>query len=156
MSAAIQAFETQSAALGTEIGLSSWITLDQATINTFADITRDRQFIHIDPARAKAETPFGGSIAHGFLTLSQVSSFLEECITPHYGTGMSINYGFDKVRFLSPVPSGARLRGRFVLQEVTLKSDDSLLEKFGVTIEIEDHDKPALIAQWLTLTNFIN
>ena len=94
--------------IGTEVGVSDWITVDQARIDAFADITEDRQFIHVDPERAKA-TPFGGTIAHGFLTLSLLSRMSFDGVAPLEGVVMGVNYGFDKVRFLAPVPSGARV-----------------------------------------------
>ena len=138
--------------IGTEVGVSEWITVDQARINAFADITEDRQFIHVDPEAAKA-TPFGGTIAHGFLTLSLLSRMSFDGVAPLEGVVMGVNYGFDKVRFLAPVPSGARVRARFKL----LGADDKganggvarWLLKHEVTVEIEGGDKPALIAEWL-------
>ena len=138
--------------IGTEVGVSDWITVDQARIDAFADITEDRQFIHVDPEAAKA-TPFGGTIAHGFLTLSLLSRMSFDGVAPLEGVAMGVNYGFDKVRFLAPVPSGARVRARFKL----LGADDKganggvarWLLKHEVTVEIEGGDKPALIAEWL-------
>ena len=138
--------------IGTEVGVSDWITVDQARIDAFADITEDRQFIHVDPEAAKA-TPFGGTIAHGFLTLSLLSRMSFDGVAPLEGVVMGVNYGFDKVRFLAPVPSGARVRARFKL----LGADDKganggvarWLLKHEVTVEIEGGDKPALIAEWL-------
>ena len=138
--------------VGTEVGVSDWITVDQARIDAFADITEDRQFIHVDPEAAKA-TPFGGTIAHGFLTLSLLSRMSFDGVAPLEGVVMGVNYGFDKVRFLAPVPSGARVRARFKL----LGADDKganggvarWLLKHEVTVEIEGGDKPALIAEWL-------
>ena len=138
--------------IGTEVGVSEWITVDQARIDAFADITEDRQFIHVDPEAAKA-TPFGGTIAHGFLTLSLLSRMSFDGVAPLEGVVMGVNYGFDKVRFLAPVPSGARVRARFKL----LGADDKganggvarWLLKHEVTVEIEGADKPALIAEWL-------
>lgn len=138
--------------IGTEVGVSDWITVDQARIDAFADITEDRQFIHVDPEAAKA-TPFGGTIAHGFLTLSLLSRLSFDGVAPLEGVVMGVNYGFDKVRFLAPVPSGSRVRARFKL----LAADDKganggvtrWLLKHEVTVEIEGGDKPALIAEWL-------
>ena len=134
------------------MGVSEWITVDQARIDAFADITEDRQFIHVDPEAAKA-TPFGGTIAHGFLTLSLLSRMSFDGVAPLEGVVMGVNYGFDKVRFLAPVPSGARVRARFKL----LGADDKganggvarWLLKHEVTVEIEGEEKPALIAEWI-------
>lgn len=142
------------ARIGTEIGVSDWITVDQEMIDAFADVTHDHQWIHVDPARAAAETPFGGTIAHGFLTLSLASKFSYECMQDMPGQVMGINYGFNKLRFLTPVPSGARLRGRFTLASVRQRSDSELLRETKLTIEIEGHDSPALVAEWLGLSIF--
>ena len=102
------------ALVGKQIGLSDWITVDQARIDAFAAVTEDHQFIHVDPARA-AQTPFGGTIAHGFLTLSLLSAMHYNAIPDIAGTLHAVNYGFERIRFLSPVRSGVRIRGRFVL-----------------------------------------
>ncbi len=134
--------------VGTEIGVSDWITVDQDRINQFADITEDHQFIHIDEAKAKM-TPFGGTIAHGFLTLSLLSKFSEQCGVVIEGVVMGVNYGFEKVRFLSPVPSGGKVRGRFMLKSVTEKKPGQFVLAYDVTVEIEGGDKPALVAEWL-------
>lgn len=134
---------------GTFEAVSSWVTVTQPMIDAFADLTHDRQFIHVDPARAKAETPFGGTIAHGFLTLSLLSQMAYEVLPEPAEAVMSINYGFDKLRFLSPVPSGARIRGRFKLLEFSERRAGEMLSRHDVTIEIENQDKPALAAQWL-------
>jgi len=147
-------FETQCAKIGQEIGLSDWLLIDQAMIDKFADVTMDHQFIHIDPERAAMETPFGGTIAHGFLTLSLGSKFAGDCFEGLPGQAMSFNYGFDKLRFLAPVRAGARIRGRFSLMDVTRKSDTQLLQKIQLTIEIESEDTPALIAEWLGMAIF--
>ena len=134
--------------VGTEIGVSDWIEIPQERINTFADVTEDHQFIHINPEAAKM-TPFGGTIAHGFLTLSLLSKFSEQAGIVLEGVKMGVNYGFEKVRFLSPVPSGAKVRGRFVLKEAVEKNPGQYLLPYGVTVEIEGGDKPALIADWI-------
>ena len=134
--------------IGQEVGVSGWITVDQARINAFADATEDWQFIHVDP-EAAARTPFGGPIAHGFLTLSLLSKMTYEATPVLEGVAMGVNYGFDKVRFLQPVPAGARVRGRFRLLEAAEKSPGRWLLKHEATVEIEGTDKPALIAEWL-------
>src|SRR3954465_14189205 len=138
------------ASIGQEIGVSSWLSVDQARIDAFAEATEDRQFIHVDPAAA-AQTPFGGTVAHGFLTLSLLSRMAAEAMLVPDGLKMAVNYGFDRVRFLAPVRSGARVRGRFVLDSVEEKAPGQWLLRHTVTVEIEGEDKPALTAQWLRL-----
>ena len=134
--------------IGQEIGASRWFTIDQARIDAFAETTEDRQFIHIDPEAAKA-TPFGGTIAHGFLTLSLASAMSYDAVRPLEGVVMGVNYGFDKLRFLAPVPAGSKVRGRFKLLSADDKGGGRWLLKHELTIEIEGGDKPALIAEWL-------
>jgi acyl dehydratase len=136
--------------VGTEIGVSEWFTVDQDRINAFADATLDHQFIHVDPEAAKA-TPWGATIAHGFLTMSLIPHLtLFNSIAPE-GTVMAINYGSDKVRFLEPVRVDSEIRARTVLQEVTEKEPGRILFKTKVTIEIKDNEKPALVADTLSL-----
>jgi acyl dehydratase len=135
---------------GEEIGVSGWLVIDQERINAFADATEDRQFIHIDPDSA-ARTPFGGAIGHGFLTLSLLSRMAAETILVPGTVKMIVNYGLDRVRFLAPVRSGKRVRGRFVLDSVEQKSPGQMLLRHSVTVEIEGEDKSALSAQWLVL-----
>ena len=130
--------------------MSGWIQVDQQRITAFADATEDRQFIHIDP-EAAALTPFGGTIAHGFLTLSLLSRMAAETILLPDATKMVVNYGLDRVRFLAPVRSGKRIRGRFALDGVEEKSPGQILLRHVIAVEIEDEDKPALSAVWLTL-----
>ena len=138
------------ARVGSEVGMSSWLTIDQPRIDNFADTTEDRQFIHVDPAAA-AQTPFGGTVAHGFLTLSLLSRMAADVMVIPDTTRMAVNYGLDRVRFIAPVPAGKRVRGRFVLDAVDEKAPGQLLVRHTVTVEIEDVDKPALTAQWLGL-----
>ncbi|BDA83297.1 nodulation protein NodN [Aureimonas sp. SA4125] len=138
------------ALLGGEEKLSDWLMVDQAMIDTFADATIDHQFIHVDPARAKAEAPFGGTIAHGFLTLSLLSRLAFDALPGVERTRMGINYGFDRVRFMNPVKSGVRIRGRFKLVDLTERAV-SLQSAWDATIEIEGAVKPALTAHWITL-----
>jgi len=140
------------AAAGTLERTSDWVMVDQKLINLFADATYDHQFIHVDEERAKNETPFGGTIAHGFLSLSLLSHFVETTLPGIEGAVMGINYGFEKVRFLMPVPAGSRLRGHFKLVECTERKPGEILNKYEVTVQIENSDKPALIAEWLGLT----
>jgi len=136
--------------VGTEVGLSGWLTIDQPRIDAFADATEDRQFIHVDPAAA-AQTPFGGTIAHGFLSLAMLSRMGAEAMLLPDGLRMAVNYGLDRVRFIAPVRSAKRIRGRFVLDSVEEKVPGQYLIRHTVTVEIEGEDKPALTAQWLGL-----
>lgn len=136
--------------VGREIGVSSWFLIDQARVDAFAAVTEDRQFIHVDPLRA-AQTPFGGTVAHGFLTLSLLSMMAYEVAPVLENLVAGINYGFDKVRFLTPVRTGSRVRGRFTLAEAALKEPGRWLIRYQVAMEIEGADKPALIADWLGL-----
>jgi acyl dehydratase len=138
------------ARVGSEVGVSSWLTMGQGRIEAFADATEDRQFIHVDP-EAAALTPFGGTIAHGFLTLSLLSRMAAEAMLIPDGVKMAINYGLDRVRFLSPVKSGGRVRGRFTLDSIEEKAPGQWLLRHVVTVEIEGEDKPALTAVWLGL-----
>lgn len=138
-------------ALGQEIGVSPWRVVSQEMIDKFADATDDHQFIHVDPVRAVAETPFGGTIAHGFLSLSLLSTLAYETIPPIEGSGIGVNYGFEHIRFMAPVKSGARIRARFILAEMTVRPSGWLHFNYDVTIEIEGSLKPALTARWLTL-----
>ena len=137
--------------VGQEVGVSRWIEVTQGVIDGFAEVTQDRQFIHVDPKRAAAETPFGGTIAHGFLTLSLLSAFAYDALPQIEGRAMGINYGFDKIRFLSPVRSGSRVRARFRLAEVQMRSPTEALMRYGVMVEIEGAQRPALAADWLTM-----
>ena len=135
---------------GQEVGVSSWIPIDQARIDAFAEATEDRQFIHVDPAAA-ALSPFGGTIAHGFLSLSLLSRMGAEAMLVPEGMTVAINYGLDRVRFLAPVRSGKRVRGRFTLDSVEEKAPGQVLLRHHVTVEIEGEEKPALSAVWLAL-----
>ncbi|MCX7561670.1 MaoC family dehydratase [Sulfitobacter sp. F26204] len=154
MSASQDALKASQTQIGTEVGVSSWITVDQSMIDAFAKTTLDEQWIHIDPDRAQAETPFGGTIAHGFLTLSLASRFASDCFSMMPGQVMSINYGMNKLRFLMPVRAGSRLRGRFILKEVKARGGTDLLRTNTLTIEIENEETPALVAEWLGLAVF--
>lgn len=140
--------------VGTEVGLSNWITVDQTMIDAFAAATNDHQFIHVDPIRAKAESPFGGTIAHGFLTLSLLSAMNYDCLPVIREQTMGINYGFDKVRFMSPVKSGTRIRGHFTLAEARFRGAGMLMTTYEASIEIENERRPALTATWMTIVQF--
>lgn len=136
--------------VGQEVGITQWFEITQKQVNQFAEATGDYQFIHIDQERAVAETPFGGTIAHGFLTLSLLSMLASQTGTIKIkDSTISINYGLDKVRFISPVRVGKRIRARFELMSVTEKNPGYFLLKHKVTVEIEDETKPAMIAEWL-------
>ena len=153
-SAAENALELLKKLEGTEEGIGDWFTVDQERINAFADVTEDHQFIHVDPERAKA-TPFGTTIAHGFLTLSLLSH-LQQSIprdpAAYEGAVMGINYGFDKVRFVTPVKVGARIRVRSVVGRASLKDPSTVQVTRTMTIEIEGEERPACVAEWLILT----
>mgnify|MGYP000912619296 CR=1 FL=1 len=139
------------AQVGGEPRYSRWYTLDQDRIDRFGDVTEDWQFIHVDPERA-AKTPFGTTIAHGFLSLSMLSTMSYDSEKPLSGTAMGINYGFNKIRFTSPVKAGARVRAKFVTKAVDQKTENSVLITRTVTVEIEDETRPALTAEWLGYT----
>jgi len=136
--------------VGQLVGSSDWITVDQNRIDAFAEITEDRQFIHIDPAAA-AQTPFGGTIAHGFLSLSLLSRMAADAMQVPDTTKMAVNYGLDRVRFIAPVRAGKRVRGHFTLAAIVDKAPGQLLFHHDVTVEIEGETKPALTARWLGL-----
>ncbi|HET7708133.1 MAG TPA: MaoC family dehydratase [Sphingomicrobium sp.] len=136
--------------VGQEVGLSDWLDVSQDRIDAFADATEDRQFIHVDPVLA-AQTPFGGTIAHGFLSLSLLSRMAVDAMQAPDGLRMALNYGLDRVRFLAPVKAGKRVRGRFVLDSIDERAPGQILMRHTVTVEIEGEDKPALTAQWLGL-----
>ena len=136
--------------VGSELGVSGWIRIEQARIDAFADTTEDHQFIHVDPERA-AQTPFGGTIAHGFLTLSLLPRFMADIGGGMEDAVMGLNYGFDKIRFLAPVKVNSRVRARAKLLDVQEKSPKQFLIKQEITVEIENESKPALVGEWLTM-----
>lgn len=136
--------------IGEEIGVSGWFEMNQERIDEFADATEDRQFIHIDPKSA-AQTPFGQTIAHGFLSLSMMSRMAADAMLVPDTVKMAVNYGLDRVRFVAPVKSGKRIRGRFRLDSITEKAPGQLLMRHTVTVEIEGEERPALTAEWLGL-----
>lgn len=136
-------------AVGSEIGTSAWFSVTQENVNAFAEVTKDHQYIHTNEKKA-AETSFGGTIAHGFYTLSLLSHFAETgCGVTLEGAKMGVNYGCDKVRFLQPVRVGARIRAHGVLVSVVEKKPGQFLLKSNITVEIEGSEKPALVAEWL-------
>lgn len=136
--------------VGEQLGVSDWFSIDQERVNRFADVTLDHQFVHTDPVRAR-ETPFGGTIAHGLLTLSLIVHLCIDFVPKLAGTKLLVNYGFDKVRFAAPVKVGSRVRGVGRLAEVAERRPGQIVMKIDVTIEIEKESKPALVAEWLSL-----
>ena len=141
--------EQQIASVGKEIGVSDWILIDQAMIDKFADVTHDHQFIHVDKERAIKEGPFGTTIAHGFLTVSLMSQFAYQVVPGIEGMASALNYGFDKLRFMSPVKSGKRIRARFTLSDLKMRGEKHVQRTMNVVVEIEGEEKPALIADWV-------
>ncbi len=134
--------------VGASLGISPWIEVSQQSIDTFADVTGDQQFIHVDTVAA-AQTPFGGTIAHGFLTLSLLSQMAAHLMLVPDTTKMAVNYGFDKVRFITPVRAGKRVRGHFKLTSIEEKQLGQWQFVHNVTVEIEEEEKPALVADWI-------
>jgi len=135
---------------GSEIGVSRWFEISQARINAFAEITEDMQFIHVDP-EAAANTPFGGAVAHGFLTMSMLSAMGYDAVPRVEGAALGVNYGFDKVRFVAPVRAGSRIRGRFKLMALTQRGPREWQSRYAVEVEIDGGAKPALVAEWLSM-----
>lgn len=137
--------------IGEEVGISEWLLVDQERINRFADATGDHQYIHVDSERA-AQTPFGSTIAHGFLTMSLMVLMGYEGSTKLKNSVMGINYGFDKLRFINPVKVNSKIRGRFRLISAEEKNTNQWLLKHNITVEIAGEEKPALVAEWLGMT----
>jgi acyl dehydratase len=146
----IASIEDIQSKVGSEIGVSDWILVDQARIDAFAEVTEDPQFIHVDP-EAAARTPFGGTIAHGFLTLSLLSRMAADAMLRPENVKMGVNYGFERVRFMAPVRSGKRVRGRFTLARFEEKKPGQWQFVHNVTVEVEGEDKPAFVADWIGL-----
>lgn len=142
------------ARVGQPAGTSGWFEVSQDVIDRFGDVTLDDQWIHTDPARAAREPGFGHTIAHGFLTLSLCSRFFYDSVPDLPGQVMGINYGFNRLRFLAPVPAGAALRGHFVLTDIRKRSATRLLREHKLTVEIRDNDTPALVGAWLGIAVF--
>ena len=140
----VNGIEELKSLVGQEVGVSDWLTLTQEMIDRFADVTGDHQWIHVDRERAKRETPFGSTIAHGFLTVSLLPQLSQQAVVVRGDFKMRINYGFNRLRFVSPVPAGSRIRARFTAQKVT---DNEVT--WLVTVDVEGKEKPALVAEWL-------
>lgn len=134
--------------LGNEIAISRWFEIDQKRINAFADLTEDHQFIHVDPARAAAETIFGGTIAHGYLTISLLSAMMQDALPFANETGRRLNLGFDTLRLRAPVPSGGRIRGRFSLKNIHPTNDHTTIT-WNVNVDLDGGNKNMLRADWL-------
>ncbi|MEK9775043.1 MAG: MaoC family dehydratase [Quisquiliibacterium sp.] len=135
--------------IGSDFGSSGWMLNDQPMINSFAKLTHDEYFIHVDPARAARETPHGGTIAHGFLTLSLLAQMGYQVCPLVEGTKSGVNYGFNRLRFVAPVPTGSRVRGHFRLKDFEIQPAKRWTATWDVSIEIEGAEKPAIIAEWL-------
>lgn len=144
-------FETMADLVGQELGVSSWITVDQHMIDRFADTTQDRQWIHIDVERARRESPFKATVAHGYLTLSLIAVMSYEIDARPANVAATLNYGLDKVRFLTPVRAGSRVRMRSRLISFEPKGPGQFLMKASNTVEIEGEEKPALVAETLAM-----
>ena len=139
------------ALVGKPLGRSPWMLVDQPRIDAFAEVTEDRQFIHVNPERADAEAPFGGTIAHGFLTLSLLVRMAEFTVPRLVGTPPVINFGLDKMRFLMPVKAGQKVCGSFNLAGLNERTPDRILFRYSVAVEIEGEERKALVAHWLTM-----
>ena len=144
----IEGVEELRSLVGQEVGQSDWLEVSQALINAFAEATGDRQWIHVDPERVKKESPFGRTIAHGFLTLSLLSQLAKQALDVRGDFKMAINYGLNRVRFTAPVPAGSRIRGRFTLQSLEELSG-CIQVIWGATVEVEGASKPSVIAEWV-------
>ena len=139
--------------VGKFIGTSKWFVIDQSRIDAFADVTEDHQFIHVEPEKA-AETPFGQTVAHGFLTLSMLSAMSYDAIPRVEGLKMGINYGFNKIRFVTPVVAGSKVRAHFTLQSSKIEKPGELTNIVYLSIEIDGSDSPALVAEWVSRQYF--
>ncbi len=135
--------------VGQEIAVTDWFIITQERIQQFADATLDHQWIHVDVERARRESPFGAPIAHGFLTLSLLPHFMHEALEIKQGIRMGVNYGLNRVRFVSPVPAGSNIRARFVLQSVKDIPPNALEAAFNVTVELEGKERPCCAAEWI-------
>jgi acyl dehydratase len=148
MPTAIESVEALREHVGRDVAVSDWFEVAQERIGAFADATGDRQWIHVDPERAARESPFGGTIAHGFLTLSLLSELSRRALTIR-GVRMGVNYGLNRVRFVAPVPAGSRIRGRFALVALEEVRGGGAQATWDVTIEREGGEKPCCVAEWL-------
>ena len=154
MNSSITAATALSTRVGQQIGVSPWLEITQSRISLFADAVNDRQFIHVDPQRAALESPYGGTIAHGFLSLSLLTT-LSQGILPQFTPSIEINYGFDKVRFITPVKTGARIRGCYTLNDFSWRGLREFIARYAVVVEIEGEKRPALVADWIIMTTLL-
>ena len=136
--------------LGQVVGKSEWYSIDQAMIDSFADLTKDHFFIHVDPERVQKETPLNSTIAHGFLSVSLLSAMSYDCVPGIQRADFGLNYGFNKLRFVSPVPVNSKVRGHFTLKDMEKKDTGEITMIYDVIVELEDQEKPALAAEWVT------
>jgi len=141
------------ASIGREAGVSEWLEVTQDLIDGFATLTGDRQWIHVDQERARRESPFGATVAHGFLTVALLSRLLSQAVAVEMESKLRVNYGFNRLRFPAPVPSGSRIRAR-VTPNAVRDFDDGIEIAWGVVVEVENQAKPALAAEWLVRTYF--
>ncbi len=148
MARVIESFDQLRQMVGQEVGVSEWVEVSQERINAFADATDDQQWIHVDPERANVDSPYRSTVAHGFLTLSLLSSFWRQAVKMPAGSEMNINYGLNRVRFPAPVPAGSRIRAHFAPQSVT-DFDSGVQITWKVDVEVEDTPKPCLAAEWI-------
>jgi acyl dehydratase len=139
--------------LGTEAGVSEWRTVSQSMIDEFAELTGDRQWIHIDVARARSESPFGNTVAHGFLTVALLSRMVSEAVDLQADSKLRVNYGFNKLRFPAPVVAGSRIRARVTPNSIR-DVENGIEIAWGIVVEIENQTKPALAAEWLVRMYF--
>ena len=143
-------FNEVSKKLGKVVGKSEWYSIDQSMIDSFADLTKDHFFIHLDPYRVKKETPLDTTIAHGFLSVSLLSAMSYDCVPGIEGAHFGLNYGFNKLRFVSPVPVNSRIRGQFTLKDIENKDTGEITMIYDVVVERETQEKPVLVAEWVT------
>jgi acyl dehydratase len=142
------------AKVGSELGVSRWFEISQDRIDAFADATEDWLFIHTDPEQAAREAPYEGTIAHGFLTASLLAAMAYDALPRVEGAPRGVNYGFDRLRFLTPVRAGSRIRGRFNLSRLDASRPGEVTLHYAVTVEIEGEERPALVADWITRQYF--
>lgn len=148
MTRVIRTIEELTASVGTELGVSDWVEITQDMIDRFADLTGDRQWIHVERQRAAAESPFATTIAHGFLTVSLLTRMVSSVVHVDIGTHLTVNYGFNRLRFTAPVPAGSLVRARVSVNQVK-RLDHATEVAWGVVVEIENQPKPAIAAEWL-------
>lgn len=150
----ITAAQAYAASVGQHIGSSDWLSISQSQISLFADAVQDHQFIHTDPARAALESPYGGTIAHGFLSLSLLTA-MSQNVLPRFDPCIAVNYGFDKVRFITPVKTDARIRAHYTLSNLRWRNTHDFFTHYAVSVEIEGEERPALVADWIIMTTLL-